>query len=206
MCPFRPLPGDRSSRPSLTAGGGVQTAPGGGFPPPLALFNAHQRNATLAARRLPRCVRRDEVEAAALAGLWRAALAYDPGRGVLFRTYAAWRVRGEVLELLREQVLAGPRRGGACCRRRPLPEGLPARPDPRPALADAADRLAPLRRLLPWRVRVLLRLIYDEGMTQAAAAAILGLAASHLSNEHARALAVMRAGAGAGGMTHRPGL
>lgn len=175
---------------------GVQTAPGGGSSTPLALFQSHVRHATLSARRmarrLPRCVRREEVEAAALVGLWRAALAYDPGRGVLFRTYLAWRVRGEVLDALRADVLAGRSRLHDPPRRQPLPHGLAAAPDRRPGLVDLRDRLAPLRRLLSWRGRVLLRLIYDEDMTLGQAAEVFGLNACYLRQTHARALAVMR--------------
>jgi RNA polymerase sigma factor (sigma-70 family) len=188
----------------------MQTSGGGGglSPTPLALFESHLRHATLSARRiarrLPRCVRREDVEAAALCGLWRAALAWDPGRGLLFWTYAAWRVRGEVLDALRADVGLGRSRLHAPPRLYPLPDGLASPPDPRPALADLRDRLAPLRRLLPWRGRVLLRLVYDEGMTQDAAACVLGLSACYLGALHARALAAMRAGAG--GMTPRPGL
>jgi hypothetical protein len=181
---------------------GVQTAPGGGFSP-LSLFESHLRHATLSARRiarrLPRCVRREEVEAAALCGLWRAALAWDPGRGLLFWTYAAWRVKGEVLDALRADVGLGRSRLHAPPRLYPLPDGLAAPPDPRPGAVDLADRLAPLRRLLPWRGRVLLRLLYDEGMTLPQAARVLGLSACYLGALHARALAVMRAGAA--GMT-----
>jgi RNA polymerase sigma factor (sigma-70 family) len=168
-------------------------------PTPQALFESHLRHATLSARRiarrLPRCVRREEVEAAALAGLWRAALAYDPGRGLLFWTYAAWRVRGEVLDALRADVVTGRSRRHAPPRRRPLSHGLAAAPDPRPALTDLRDRLAPLRRLLSWRGRVLLRLLYDEGMGLAQAARALGLNSHYLGEEHARLLALMRAAA-----------
>jgi hypothetical protein len=179
-------------------------------PSPQALFESHLRHATLSARRmarrLPRCVRREEVEAAALCGLWRAALAYDPGRGLLFWTYACWRVRGEVLDALRGDVAVGRSRLHAPPRRRPLPAGLAAPPDPRPALTDLRDRLAPLRRPLGWRGRVLLRLLYDEGMTLPQAAAVFRLNPHYLGEERDRLLALMRAAAGAAGMTPRDGV
>ena len=67
-------------------------------------------------RRVPRCVRFDELESAALLGLTEAANRYDPTRGEPFVAYAAKRVRGAILdELRRHDVLT--RRGRQSARK-----------------------------------------------------------------------------------------
>jgi DNA-directed RNA polymerase specialized sigma24 family protein len=64
--------------------------------------------------RLPRLA--DDLESAALLGLWRAALDFDAGRGVPFRAYARLRIAGEVRDLLRGRLPLGygPRARAAC--------------------------------------------------------------------------------------------
>ena len=67
-------------------------------------------------RRVPRSVRFDELESAALLGLTEAANRYDPTRGEPFVAYAAKRVRGAILdELRRHDVLT--RRGRESAKR-----------------------------------------------------------------------------------------
>ena len=53
-------------------------------------------------KRFPRHVERREVEAAAEFGLVQAANAYDPSRGIAFTTFAYYRIRGAVFDLLRQ--------------------------------------------------------------------------------------------------------
>ncbi len=60
-----------------------------------------RRLARKMARRLPRSVRFDELESAALLGLTEAATRYDATRGEPFVAYAAKRVRGAILDELR---------------------------------------------------------------------------------------------------------
>ena len=55
---------------------------------------------------------RDEIESAAYLGLTRAAGNYDLSRGVKFATYAKNRIRGEILDTLRNLVPRGFRRSG----------------------------------------------------------------------------------------------
>ncbi len=52
--------------------------------------------------RFPTRIERREVEAAAEYGLVQAANAYDAARGVAFTTFAYYRIRGAVFDLLRE--------------------------------------------------------------------------------------------------------
>lgn len=64
---------------------------------------AHAVAAELLAR-FPAHVDRQEVRAAAEYGLVQAAKAYDPSKGVAFTTFAYYRIRGAVFDLLRETV------------------------------------------------------------------------------------------------------
>jgi len=53
-------------------------------------------------RKLPSQLDRGELEAAADLGLVEAAQAFDPSRGVLFKTFAYYRIRGAVYDALRK--------------------------------------------------------------------------------------------------------
>lgn len=53
--------------------------------------------------RLPSCVDVEELESDAYLGLIQAAKAFDPSHGTLFRTYAARRITGAMLDGLRER-------------------------------------------------------------------------------------------------------
>ena len=53
------------------------------------------------ARRLPRHVCRADLESAGMEGLAQAARSYDPARGVAFDRYAAYRIKGALLDELR---------------------------------------------------------------------------------------------------------
>ncbi len=66
---------------------------------------AHAVAAELLAR-FPSHIDRQDVRAAAEYGLVQAANAYDPSKGVAFTTFAYYRIRGAVFDLLRESVKA----------------------------------------------------------------------------------------------------
>jgi RNA polymerase sigma factor for flagellar operon FliA len=53
-------------------------------------------------RKLPKDVDRDDIRAAAELGLVEAANHFDPARGVLFKTFAYYRIRGAVYDCLRK--------------------------------------------------------------------------------------------------------
>jgi RNA polymerase sigma factor FliA len=52
-------------------------------------------------RRLPRHVRKDDLESAAMLGLAQAARSFDPDRGIAFERHASNRIRGALLDELR---------------------------------------------------------------------------------------------------------
>lgn len=60
------------------------------------------------ARSLPRFVPRDELTSAGLAGLVEAATRFDGSRGVHFKTFAYYRVRGAVFDFLRKAAAIDP--------------------------------------------------------------------------------------------------
>ena len=53
-------------------------------------------------KRLPRCVDAKELRACANLGLMEAIPEFDPKRGTKFETFATWRIRGSILDGLRE--------------------------------------------------------------------------------------------------------
>ena len=59
------------------------------------------------AARIPRFVPRDDLESAAMFGLYQAARTYDPARGVPFAAFARQRIRGALLDELRSRDWAG---------------------------------------------------------------------------------------------------
>ena len=71
------------------------------------LAESHLGFARALARRLagtlPRHVDPEALESDAVLGLLLAARSFDPARGVAFTTYAAWRIRGAMLDGLRDR-------------------------------------------------------------------------------------------------------
>lgn len=146
-------------------------------------------------RRLPRRVAYDDLEAAAYAGLWDAALRYDPARGE-FWSLAYRRVRGAVFDWLREVghdqrrrkhplrtfSLYAVRRWAAVRNGIP-PDHAEAEPDlieadPRPPgsdQVDAEDAVAVALRALSPRDARIVALYYLGGRTAKEAGAEVGL-------------------------------
>jgi RNA polymerase sigma factor (sigma-70 family) len=169
----------------------------------LELFESGRASAIVAARTMAKrrpglAELRDELEAAALVGLWMATATYDAGRAA-FATHAAIRVRGEMLDwirqicpLTRRQAREGsirlvslqePTEDG-----RPLLAHLPGVQDPEPWVDDF-DRLL---RGLPFRSREVLRLYHVEDLTMREIGARLGLSESRVSQVHSDALMYLR--------------
>ncbi len=132
-------------------------------------------------RRVRHLISRDELNGAALVGLWRAARTFDAGRGVRFTTHAWRNIRGEMCDWLRkiDPATRGQRRGGC------FPEHVrwtAAAAECVGAdcddfrLVDLRDAVRELRRRLSWRLRLLLRLRCDEGFSVNECAAVLGVA------------------------------
>lgn len=67
------------------------------------------QQATLLLARVPRSVDRSELHSAALFGLYQAATAWSPERGVRFETFARHRIRGALLDELRSRDWASRR-------------------------------------------------------------------------------------------------
>lgn len=53
--------------------------------------------------------RRSEIRQSALIGLWKAIENYDPGRGASLKTYAGIRIKGEIVDEMRQQTFFGRR-------------------------------------------------------------------------------------------------
>ena len=72
------------------------------------LINAYRSYAHAIAsemlRKLPPHIERDDIIGAAELGLVEAARAFDPNRGVLFKTFAFYRIRGAVYDGLRKMA------------------------------------------------------------------------------------------------------
>lgn len=151
-------------------------------------------------------VDRDELRAGALLGLVDAAAKYDGSRGIRFRTYAEKRIRGAVLDTLRDydrvkkharhEIRQG-RRGEVIWFRinkqiiRTVPS-FSALPDIT-AIDDEkrSDLLIAINRLPPRERAVILMYYYDE-MTMARIARIFGIKESRISQLCKRARSRLR--------------
>lgn len=138
----------------------------------------------------------DEIESAAIWGLVLAARRYRPDRNTKFHSFAVWRIRGAIRDLLRKQIPSGYRRSG----------GRPALPD-HPAvhglgeteeqMASPADHRqsagleALLASLPPAHAEVIDRL-YVGGWSEPETAERLGYTTARVAKLHAEALSQLR--------------
>lgn len=161
------------------------------------LFEQHQGWALGVAlwqcRRLHSRVRRNEIESAALEGLWDAAGRWDEQRP--FRTYAAWRIKGAISDYLRRLY---PRGTGRCDGRKVRTRQLSGEldlADPRPALAavEELDEINRLLRPLNKRQRWVLCQYVLEGRLMREIAADLERTESRVSEIISESLAKLRA-------------
>lgn len=142
---------------------------------------------------------REDLRAAALLGLSRAAADFEPGR-CRFWTFARHRVRGAMLDLLRSERPGGYRVRGAPFAVRSLgrADGEPAAvvgAEPDPAVGselEGLDEVEGWLRKLPRRHAAAMRRLYVHGDSQAEAAGALGLSQSRLSSLHRESLELLR--------------
>ena len=155
------------------------------------LFSAYEGLLAKAARQRHLAPLGDDALEAARVSFWDAMISYDPTRGVPFPGWAKAKVYGDLWTLFKQ------------ARRRWNREILPENDDegftarlsaPDAALERIADDdafLALLRPLTP-RAQKLLRLLYQEGLTQREAAARLGVSQQAASAMQKRALKKLR--------------
>ncbi len=114
-------------------------------PDPTRLVESHRSYAHAIAaevlRKLPPSVDRDDVRVAAELGLVEAARAFDPGRHVLFKTFAYYRIRGAIYDDLRKAGSLSRQPGlrfeaAANEYMRDYAEGAPAHASPAETLAE----------------------------------------------------------------------
>ena len=157
------------------------------------LFSAYEGLLVKAARQRHLAPLGDDAQEAARVSFWDAVISYDPTRGVPFPGWAKAKVYGDLWTLFKQarrrwnrEILPGNDDEGA---------GFTARLSaPDAALERIADDdafLALLRPLTP-RAQKLLRLLYQEGLTQREAAARLGISQQAASAMQKRALKKLR--------------
>jgi RNA polymerase sigma factor (sigma-70 family) len=95
------------------------------------------------ARRLPPHVNRDDLSSAAMLGLAQAARSWDPGRGASFERHAATRIRGALLDELRDSDWASRSVRSRARRLRQAGEELTGRLGRAPTEAELAAELDP---------------------------------------------------------------
>lgn len=170
----------------------------------LQLFEDHKGLALQIAarmhRRLPRHVRLEELENAALLGLWDAARRFRPGEDAFFPAYAGRRVCGAVGDWLRDANGSAGRSPGKQAFVRGTvslyapcdvpsdvrnPTLLAQTPDPRQpepwVRRNLLDVVALVRRGLSWRERMVVRLYYGEELTMREIAEALDVSESRVS-------------------------
>lgn len=146
---------------------------------------------------------RRDVRSAALLGLVEAATRFDPARGVEFRTFAYWRIRGAVHDQFRRMGLVRP---GALAEVRRALQGespvvsLETVPEPRATDHDSGtclevEELLGLAALDPRELRVL-RSIYVFGEDDQDAGRAEGWSKSWTSRRHRAALVKLQEAGG----------
>jgi RNA polymerase sigma factor (sigma-70 family) len=143
--------------------------------------------AAMARYRLPESLRDDLVSAGSLA-LVQAADRFDPSRGVKFKTFAAHRVSGEIVDTLR--------RGDAAIGvSKDSLDGVASETPSPENQAITAQELTHVREVLQElsaRERALIEAHYGRGLTLRDAADELGISRSYASRVHARAIETIR--------------
>jgi len=161
-----------------------------------------RRLARRAGPAVPRAATVDDLVGYGHIGLLEAARRYEPGGPATFGTFAFPRIRGAMVDGLRElrSSSAGPGRGAPSRGDGDRPEatepfdveGLADSTTPRPdevaATRQALDRIWEAARSLPDRELHILRAHYGEGVSLDAVGARLGLSRSWASRLHARAI------------------
>ncbi len=179
---------------------------------PDALFDSPdaQRHADSIARRILRRLPRGhfllgELRCAALEGLWQASRSFDPSRGLAFSTHARHRIRGAVLDWLRERdrfARGHYRKGDAAPQSVSLSDGAEGRAlvyalldddDPPGSRLETADLADAVTRNLSWRERFILSRCYTDGWTQHRIGKALGVHEHYVSLLHAVLLEKLRA-------------
>jgi RNA polymerase sigma factor for flagellar operon FliA len=166
---------------------------------------------------------RDDAESAALEGLCAAAAGFDPSRGLKFAAYALPRIRGAVLDLMRDSGLKGYRRHPGDAPgvysldevAAASPEGLPAAwhevlagdDAPPDEQAEADDRIDALLRHLPRPHRRVMDLLYHRAdtITMKAAGRAAGLSESRVSKIHSEAIEIIQQTLGVTSMSEANG-
>lgn len=177
-----------------------------------------ERIAASACRKLPRCVDKDDLIQWGYFGLRNAIARYDPSRGVKFSCYAYRHISGAMTDGLRgvDPMPRSARKREDCpkeisinnfvdtpdwnrtdstipkaCRISDLLEDSSTE---RPGIAIGEhDALEKLLRPLPDRTKIIMRLIYRDGLDQHTAAVAIGLTESRVSQLHKDALAILKA-------------
>lgn len=164
--------------------------------------------------RLPVSVSEDELFAAGMYGLMRAARSYDPTKGAGFKTYAYHRIRGSILDDLRRLDFL-PRsmrdRARKSGEEAPSVVGIPTDEDGHESLAarqpevesESSDMRDLLHReidALPDKMRIVMSMYYREEMKMREIGEKLHLTESRVSQIHSNAVSrlrrVMRAAGG----------
>lgn len=157
---------------------------------------------------------KEDAEAAARLGLWKAAASFDPAKGFLFSSYATVCIRQTLLNHLKSQQrqtqiptvsLDAPKGIGADGETRLLADFLPDDPGGRPGAALEADvgfeaRIADLSEAQ----QAVLRALYGEGLSVAEFSRRQGIPVYQAQNAQKSALRTLRRQQGAPQKTGRP--
>lgn len=156
--------------------------------------------------RLPASVAEDDLFAAGMFGLMRAARSYDPSRGAGFKTYAYHRIRGAILDdLRRADFLPRSMRDKAKAEGVDPPSmlSIPTDEDGHENLAahavgenveneDIRDLLHDAIDNLPDKMRIVMSLYYREGIKTREIGERLKLTESRVSQIHSNAVTRLR--------------
>lgn len=153
---------------------------------------------------IPLRIQRDELESAGMVGLMRSAGRFKPSRGTAFITYAAPRIRGAIIDWMRDEDWRTRTQVRDAARRAEEGEKPPVMlsidgmgdllRSPRSDMKaiDDAESFDRILRPLPREMKTIVTLYWRDGLTMREIGQAIGIGYSRVSQLHTAAMGILR--------------